>query len=344
MTALAISVVALGARLAVSRPPRGTTSQGRPIGTALQFGLVACLAGTLLLAATRGVSGRAVIPQLAGPGAPNGYLALLPQLTFGLSLAMWRPRAGPRASALPLAGLLTTTAIFFASGTRYSFIVAAAAAYSVRQLSLTGRLPTWRAVPAALALSVLALGWIGVARSQTAFGREREASEAAISSAQIFLPQAAIVEYTERNGFELGATYSYTIVQVVPRATWADKPPNPIERLVDDIYPGSGIAFPIWGEWFLNFGWVGVGAFGLLFGYSTTRLWESWYRRRRRGDPRDVFAIVSCLLLINAVSRGYFVQAAYIYGAFVVAPWLLVCWSPSTLLGYRYHSKLQRAL
>lgn len=321
LTALAAFFIALGSHFGATLIGQQRRSASNRVATnAMRIALAGALAVASFVAATRGVSGRAIIPELAGPGAGNGYLALMPQVAFGLALCLWYVDERTNRRWLPTLGLVISFLILFASGTRYPVIVGGGAILACRYLKRTGTLPTFRQLPAVVLLGFLVLGWIGVARSQTAFGLDRNQTEAATSSSQIFVPQAALHYYVEHHGFELGATYSYTLVQIIPRAVWPSKPTNPIDGVVSELFPGSGIAFPIWGEWYLNFGWLGVPVLGFAFGAISTALWTRWCRRRSGPSLSDPIAILASLLLINAVSRGYFVQAVYIYAAFLFLP------------------------
>jgi len=71
-----------------------------------------------------------------------------------------------------------------------------------------------------------------------------------------------------------GSTYLLGFAYVVPRAIWSDKPPSAAVILTDQLFAGSysGTSYltpTMWGEAFMNFGYLGIiiipFAFGVLF-------------------------------------------------------------------------------
>jgi hypothetical protein len=83
-----------------------------------------------------------------------------------------------------------------------------------------------------------------------------------------------------------------------------------------------GVAYPVWGESFLNFGWIGVVLVSFGWGYVTSSLWTRWHSGRSGRTIADPIAVLATILLINVVSRGYFVQTVYTYGSFLFLPML----------------------
>ena len=91
--------------------------------------------------------------------------------------------------------------------------------------------------------------------------------------------------------YQLGSTYVEAAVRPIPRAFWSSKPEAAETQLMRAIWPDLaaqrvGLAFSLFGEPYLNFGFAGVVAISSIFGVAWRSVWEYW-----RGQPQNTVAI-----------------------------------------------------
>jgi oligosaccharide repeat unit polymerase len=330
LTALSAFAFTVGARHAYDNPLRPRTYEFRsPSRTARRLKWAVALGSlvTVFSLGTSGLAGRAIFDVFVGEGATVGYVALAPNVVFGASVCLYYVRRTRHDSLASLGGMALSLFVFFASGTRYGFIVGVLAVLSVSCYRKKGRLPQMFSVVPGLVFVGAALGFLGAARSKSASGA-RSPLDALLSSAGLFKPQAALHGFVDANGYELGSTYLYVIIQAIPSAIWKDRPVTPLQDITSFIYPRAGVAYPVWGEAFVNFGWLGVILLSFAAGWLITRRWDRWLGSKSHGSILDPIAILATLLLVNAISRGYFVQTVFTYGSFLIVPFLV--WKASS--------------
>jgi hypothetical protein len=130
--------------------------------------------------------------------------------------------------------------------------------------------------------------------------------------------------------YQLGRTYLEAASRPVPRAVWADKPRAAETQLMATIWPqlatgGVLFSFSIFGEPYLNFGWLGVTAAALLFGVFW-RVLYAWFKRAPRNPW--VFSLYSLswpfLFVYMSGGIGLFYQRHLIYVLPVLLAYLLI--------------------
>jgi oligosaccharide repeat unit polymerase len=125
----------------------------------------------------------------------------------------------------------------------------------------------------------------------------------------------------------LGQTPLALFTMPIPRVFWPEKPlpaTGPFtEAFLPGVYESSGTTIPpgIFGEWYMNFGTLGVlfglAGFGVLFGRLATR----WRRRR---DDESLLTYALMVALIPHYVRGEMVSATvafliiYLPGVFLI--------------------------
>ncbi len=85
-----------------------------------------------------------------------------------------------------------------------------------------------------------------------------------------------------------------TLLFWMPRSVWPDKPLDTGVMLAEyKEYGFTNLSSPLWGEFFIDFGWVGLVAGMLLVGYWARRLdIEAEAQLRLRPSP----ALLLCIL------------------------------------------------
>ena len=133
-------------------------------------------------------------------------------------------------------------------------------------------------------------------------------SEVLIANFEIFKTYYAIVEYfSEGFRFTLGAEILlYTAILFVPRAIWSAKPQPPIYDVVRNSVNmearTSGTSFPYMGEYYFEFGTIGVCAFSFVLGRLLKKLKSCL--SARNVHSHILYASVYPLLL-QVMIRGY---------------------------------------
>ncbi|WP_367343319.1 hypothetical protein [Propionibacterium sp.] len=127
------------------------------------------------------------------------------------------------------------------------------------------------------------------------------------------------VQYADLEGHTGGRQMLGALLYWVPRSVWPDKPQDTGEMLGEyKEYIFTNISSPLWAEFFIDFGWVGLMAGMLLVGYWARRLdiqAEAQLRERRSPD------LINCILPFYSliILRGSLLQSlAYISVAFVL--------------------------
>lgn len=298
------------------------------------YGGAALLGLALLFAVLRfalyGIGGQLFVQIGADTSRAQGasaYLIYAPQ--YLASVCLYLAYRSTQQSLRRLSQLLFGVLLlyFLAAGVRYIFVVyaVAAALLILWRRTRTLALPHAYLLAAGVVLVVL-IGWIGANRNST-MGPGIAIADSALQSVEILNPLAATVATVEDDGFELGATYTYLVIQPIPRQLWPGKPEPAIRDFIGRFSTkAEGRAFPLWGEMFANFGYPGV-VVG-MFGFGLLGRWflATWLRARHRLPGVDVVGALVLPFLIQVISRGYLVAAVHtgfaLLGGPIVLLWL----------------------
>ncbi len=280
--------------------------------------VLALVAGMLILYrfARYGVGGWAIRlgDDRSAESGVTAYVTYAPQYLGGLLLYLFYQVRSTAVRRLCGALIFLLAFYFFATGVRYLVITMLCAVALLQYWRKRGRLlPPARSLLAVLVGGGVVLGVGGYLRTVSQYGATAVGiRESAARSFDVFLPLAGLVPYTGENGYLFGTSYTYLVYQVVPRSVWPAKPYPPTVTAIGGYTAlQEGRAFPVWGEMFLNFGWIGVAVGMAMFGYGVRRLMLYWLRNRLRFVTLDVLAAISVPLLLQWTSRGLFVQLVY---------------------------------
>lgn len=101
-----------------------------------------------------------------------------------------------------------------------------------------------------------------------------------------------VAQIPEKHDFLLGSSYVSLFIAPIPRTLWPEKPVVRIGRFVGvELYERgsfSGVPPGLYGEAFLNFGWIGLMVMPFLFGYWCRAIYVRLVLERQ---PQDFFAI-----------------------------------------------------
>ncbi|WP_328460734.1 oligosaccharide repeat unit polymerase [Actinoplanes sp. NBC_00393] len=102
----------------------------------------------------------------------------------------------------------------------------------------------------------------------------------------------------ERYDFTYGATFVNALAKPVPRTLWASKPRSADEELNALLFSssyerGTGVAFSVFGEPWLNLGWVGEILVLSTLGIAARALYEFLQKNRANAAAIAVFAVCS---------------------------------------------------
>jgi oligosaccharide repeat unit polymerase len=183
------------------------------------------------------------------------------------------------------------------------------------------------------------IGIIGNTRRAFRTGSDVETDQLSLESTgesftrslDIYQPYLAIVDaFPDRRQFLWGSSFAYLLVQPIPRRLWPDKPEAPIKRIdrmiLNDVAAKSGVAYPNVGEFYVNFGVLGIAVGMWLFGISMRILYE-YLRKHEDNDWARIAYALALPFLVQVISRGYFVQiaqeAAFLFVPLVGGMWVL---------------------
>ncbi|MDX1628072.1 MAG: O-antigen polysaccharide polymerase Wzy [Fulvivirga sp.] len=106
-----------------------------------------------------------------------------------------------------------------------------------------------------------------------------------------------------------------SLAMPIPRVFWPSKPSGESLESIMDVYyyktgmprAGTGAAILNFGEYYLAFGWLGIGVASLALGFILRRTWQ-WFLPRRNDDLAIVFIAVFNSFVYVIISRGYLPQ------------------------------------
>ena len=139
----------------------------------------------------------------------------------------------------------------------------------------------------------------------------------------------ALVEAVPSNhnytyGFNM---FAYTVIMLIPRVIWPGKPDSPIKEImlisVDQTAVDGGAVFPCVGEFYFEFGGLGVVIFMLLLGIIIRKLYflrESYSGNNSHGL---VFFSVEFMVLLQIFSRGN-TPSNFYYALFTALPVIIM--------------------
>ena len=193
--------------------------------------------------------------------------------------------------------------VFIARGYRYILLVLVAAPIICHYIRKNKR-PRFFQVAGALVVIFAVVAVIGVTRSSYRSGATIEAFsfsdlwDNTMVNLEVFYPYYREVLYVPTEyPYAWGTSFAFIVLNFVPRSLWPNKPFPPYAPLAEFLFGVSsqtGMAYVNVGEFYLNFGPIGVFVGMGLFGYLAARSYLLIYKRN------------SCLPVI-----GYSMLAVY---------------------------------
>lgn len=138
-----------------------------------------------------------------------------------------------------------------------------------------------------------------------------------------------VERFPAQYGYMFGSTFLYAFVLFVPRTIWAGKPDNPVRDMIEHSLNAnarvSGTAVANIGEFYANFGTVGIIGFMYFLGWITASLKRFAFQTDDAPpEARDKQIIYAVLypLLFQWIARGNFSGNLYLT-VFAILPVLL---------------------
>lgn len=140
-----------------------------------------------------------------------------------------------------------------------------------------------------------------------------------------------VMRYPSQYNYMLGVTFLYSFVIIIPRAVWASKPDNPVRDMIENslnkVARESGTAVANLGEYYANFGVIGIIVCMYFFGRITSWIKFMAFDSEMKNDSRqriDILIMYSILypLLFQWIARGNFSGNLYLT-FFAVLPFII---------------------
>lgn len=135
--------------------------------------------------------------------------------------------------------------------------------------------------------------------------------------------------------YMLGQTFLYVFVLFIPRAIWAGKPDNPvrdmIERSLNKRARVSGTAVANIGEFYANFGVLGIVAFMYLIGWITSSLKHAIFNSipcQNKAESKYIAYSIIFPLFFQWIARGNFSGNFYMT-IFAMLPFIVISMAQS---------------
>lgn len=236
---------------------------------------------------------------------------------------------------LKIITFILTIFIYYIRGYRFIIIIFVLAPIVFLYL-LKNKRPKLIAIIGAVFIMILFVGFVAVARNSVRYGggvssdmlNWEAAFEQVKDNFRIYKTYYALVDYVpEKTSFLHGRQiFLYTALMFVPRLIWRAKPDTAdglylIKKAVSNSAFLSGTAYPIIGEYYIEFGILGVIILMFLYGYLN----KNWLKKYGYSTTKIDLIMYSILLLSNfqIVIRGYTPSNFYMV-IFFVLPIVLI--------------------
>jgi oligosaccharide repeat unit polymerase len=280
----------------------------------------------------------ALSPADSALGSENAFQNYLYSTVDWLTVAFMLLYAFSRRGRLWLLPIFVCLLLIYTTiGFRYRVVILVMAPALYWYLGRRRR-PGVAAMAAAALCGIAMIGVIGNTRRAFRTGTQVDAEKLSVASAgesftrslNIYQPYLAMTDaFPNRHRFLWGSSFVYLLVQPIPRQLWHDKPEAPVRMInrtiLNDVAAKSGVAYPNVGEFYVNFGVLGIAVGMWLFGISLRVLYE-YLRKHEENDWGRVVYALALPFLVQVISRGYFVQivqeACFLFGPLYAGMWL----------------------
>lgn len=196
--------------------------------------------------------------------------------------------------------------------------------------------PSLRTIVLLTSGALFLIGFIGFYRNSIRLGnglvvgdfKIRDITDAVLGNFRIYKTYYAIVGVVPSQVEYLYGSQMilYTLTMFIPRFIWANKPyPNGLEAIkvgISDYAATAGQAYPCTGEFYYEFGVIGVIFFMIIFGYLARKLKEIINYKNM-----DVFNLVIYSVLVSSILqltiRGYMPSNFYLI-VFLILPIIII--------------------
>ena len=242
-----------------------------------------------------------------------------------------------RSSKWLIVAFIALLLVYTTIGFRFRILILVLAPIVYHYLRVKRRPGTLKVFAAGFGL-ILLIGAIGLTRTAFRSGRSVDVGAVSVGSSSetfegdlsIYQPFLAIIKsFPREHDYLWGSSYAYLLVQPIPRSLWPDKPEAPIRSVVQATLGSeaatSGVAYPNVGEFYANFGAVGLVAGMWVFGLLV-RISYEYLSRHDTNDWARVLYAITFPFLVQVISRGYFVQIVQ-EAFFLFVPLFLGMWA-----------------
>ena len=236
-------------------------------------------------------------------------------------------------------GIVLVLIAYITIGFRYRVLVLALGVPIFFYLRAHRRPRLWQLMIAGIVLAIV-IGGIARLRYYFRTGTPVQAEMLSVGEAQqqffaemsLYQPYLALLHaFPTEHDYLWGRSFAHVLVHPIPRRLWTTKPEAPVREILRAAFDSeapvqAGVAYPNIGEYYVNFGLLGVVAGMFLTGLMLRALYEYLLVHRDNDWVRILFAL-ALPFLVQFVSRGYFVQivqeAMFFFGPIFFGMWLL---------------------
>jgi len=230
------------------------------------------------------------------------------------ALLLWQAALPKRLTPLRWACTIFAVLLFATHGARYRILLLLGGSYILRNLQRKTQ-PNLLTLVVLVVSGVVLFTWIGDYRWLVRMYSETGQSgmmESLMRHFRLIEPFIAVTQYVpENSGYELGGSFLYALTLAIPRSIWPAKPTPAFRQVIEQAMGtrfayDSGLFYPNFGEYYQNFGLIGIVLGMLLFGVTCRWL----YFRLRASSSQAAICAYSLFLpyLVQFISRGYFAQ------------------------------------
>lgn len=234
-----------------------------------------------------------------------------------LSFLVWLDKRSTTILVITIVALLFSVAYFLRTGFRFRIVwltVAMMAAYYIWQRKKPN--PFLLMIGALVFIALM--GLIGMTRNyygglnlkKTQGAEISEYIDKGFSEAGIFYSLCSVMETVpDKLPYTRWDPLWITVTLPVPRMLWAEKPKSETLATIGRSFgvkggEEAGQSIPIYGEWYVAWGWPGLIISSFAFGWISKRLWV-WFLRRREDKLVILTYTVTLGYLYFVFSRGY---------------------------------------
>lgn len=230
--------------------------------------------------------------------------------------------------------MLFVTWIYFAQGSRYIIIILVFAPIIYSYIK-KGKRPKLTKLLKALVILFLIVSIIGVIRDSVRYGTEfkkfsfYDLTDTIMPNIEVFYPYYYMMKFVPKQfPYALGTSYLYIFYMFIPRSAWALKPYPPYVQLRNFMFGAYGahvnVEYINVGEFYLNFGIIGVIIGMLIYGFLTHKTLK--LIKNTKNDFKLIAFSILLIFNMQFISRGNFIniilESIYLFVPFLIIKFL----------------------